>query len=129
MTENLVLRTIDISSLVRVLNLLETFLPQAKSDLEKAGLIQHFEMAYELIWKIMKKVLAQRGIEVLSPRETFRLAGIEKLIENAEVWFDFIQKRNLTVHIYDQHYAEEVISFLPVFIQESHQFIEKIKSL
>lgn len=129
MSENLVLKTIDISSLVRVLNLLETFVPQAKSDLEKAGLIQHFEMVYELIWKIMKKVLTQRGIEVLSPRETFRLAGMEKLIENSEIWFDFIQKRNLTFHIYDQRYAEEVISFLPIFIQESKKFIEKIKSL
>lgn len=129
MSENIVLNTIDISSLVRVLSLLETFLPQAKSDLEKAGVIQHFEMAYELIWKIMKKVLAQRGIEVMSPRETFRLAGLEKLIEKSEVWFDFIQKRNITVHIYNQHYAEEVIDFLPIFIKESHTFIEKIKSL
>lgn len=129
MSENIVLNTIDISSLVRVLSLLETFLPQAKSDLEKAGVIQHFEMAYELIWKIMKKVLAQRGIEVMSPRETFRLAGLEKLIEKSEVWFDFIQKRNITVHIYDQHYAEEVLKFLPIFIKESHTFIEKIKSL
>ena len=90
MKTQMILKTISISSLVHVLNLLETYLPQAHTDLERAGLIQYFEICYELTWKTMKKVLLHKGLEVLSPRETFRTAAAEQLISNIEIWFDFI---------------------------------------
>ena len=44
MKTQMILKTISISSLVHVLNLLETYLPQAHTDLERAGLIQYFEI-------------------------------------------------------------------------------------
>jgi nucleotidyltransferase substrate binding protein (TIGR01987 family) len=44
------------------------------SDIERAGLIHFFEMAFELSWKLMKDYLEQEGFTVTSPRETIKQA-------------------------------------------------------
>ena len=51
-----------------------------------------------------------------SPRETFRMAALEGFISDPEIWFNFLQKRNITVHSYHENEAEEVINICPVFI-------------
>ena len=57
-----------------------------------------------------RKVLLLRAQEVpISPKEIFRLAGLEGLISDAEVWFEFAKKRNKTSHTYDGEVAEEIL--------------------
>ena len=90
----------------------------ANSDLEKAGAIQRFEYCFELSWKFLKRTLSFRGIEVNSPRETFRTAAKEKLIEDPKIWFDFIRLRNITVHTYNEGVANEIFAQLPNFLIE-----------
>ncbi len=125
----IILNNINIESLLKAEKFLREALRDAKSPLEKAGAIQGFELCYELAWKTLKRVLAYRGIEVASPRETFRQAALEKLILDIEQWFDFIRKRNLTVHIYNQAIAEEIFLSLPIFINEFQSLISTLQGL
>ena len=42
------------------------------SKLEQAGLIQFFEMTFELAWKVLKDYLESEGYIIKSPRETIK---------------------------------------------------------
>ncbi|MCB9492768.1 MAG: nucleotidyltransferase substrate binding protein [Epsilonproteobacteria bacterium] len=127
--EKLILGHLDISPLLKTSNFFEQAIDQAQTDLEKAGAIQAFEFCYELAWKTMKRILSHRGIEATNPREVFRLAARDGLIADAEAWFEFIRKRNLTVHTYNEDLAEEIFDFLPAFNKELQTFIQTIKKL
>ena len=50
---------------------------QITSELEKAGIIQFFEMSFELAWKVLKDYLEAEGYVVKSPRETINLYSAE----------------------------------------------------
>lgn len=124
-----ILGHLSIDSLLKAQAFLSNAICNAHSELEKAGAIQAFEIAYELSWKTMKRILAFRGIETNSPRETFRLAATERLIDDIPVWFNVMEKRNLTVHVYNADVAKEVFDFLPVFAAELNKFIATIQAL
>ena len=125
-----ILHDIDISGLIKAKFMLDNAIKIANSPLEKTGAIQCFEYCYEISWKIMRKILLKDGIEVNNgSRAVFREAAINKLIDNAEVWFDFVIKRNLTSHTYDHDLAEEIFNFLPHFQHELDKFITRIKNL
>lgn len=125
----LVLGKIDITPLLEAKKSLDFAISNAKSDLEKAGAIQAFEYTYELCWKTMKRILTNQNIETSIPKDVFRTAAQFNLIEDAEVWFDFIKKRNETTHTYNKKTAEEIFSFLPAFQKEVGKFIAKIQTL
>ena len=116
---------LTITPFLQAHDLLSDALVIARSDLEKSGAIQHFKCCYELSWKFLRRVLASRGIEVNSPREIFRAAAQEKLIDNPETWFEFIGMRNQTVHTYNKVLAEEIFASLPAFKVE----LDKLKSV
>lgn len=120
---------LDIASLLKVQAFFNRVFKTAKSELEKAGAIHTFSCAYELAWKTMKRILNLRGIDVNSPREAFRRAGIGGLIADAEPWFEILKKRNLTTHVYDEEIALEVFESLPEFSQLLDQFINTIQKL
>lgn len=125
----LILNDISLDPLLKAQSFLTAAIRDAKSELEKAGAVQAFEFCYELAWKTMKRILNYRGLEGTSPREVFRLAAVEKLIDNPETWFEFIRQRNLTVHVYNRKVADEIFDFLPQFAHELEAFIQKIKIL
>ena len=77
--------------------------------LQKAGIIQFFEMSYELAWNVLKDYLEEQGfIEVNSPRSAIKKAFEVGLIENGHVWMNLLLDRNLTAHTYDEEKATEV---------------------
>ena len=78
------------------------------SDIEKAGIIQYFEISFELSWKLMKDYLFYLGYDVNSPRESIKRAFAIGLIDNGEEWLNALIDRNLTVHTYDQEQADEI---------------------
>ncbi len=77
--------------------------------IEKAGLIQFFEMSFELAWKVMKDYLEANGTEVKSPREAIKVAFQQALITDGHAWMDALTDRNLTVHTYDEETALLVV--------------------
>jgi nucleotidyltransferase substrate binding protein (TIGR01987 family) len=72
------------------------------SDVERAGIIQFFEMTFELSWKLIKDYLDSEGILVKSPREAIKHALQIELINGGDVWLMALSDRNLTVHTYDE---------------------------
>ena len=78
------------------------------SEAERGGLIQFFEMAFELSWKLLKDYLNAEGYEVKSPREAFKQAFQAGLIVNGGDWLTALEDRNLTSHTYDEETALRV---------------------
>ena len=71
----------------------------------------------------MKRLLDERGQIVNSPKETFRMAALEGFIDDPEIWFDFLKKRNMTVHTYNPNQANEVIAICALFSDEVKAFL------
>ena len=74
------------------------------SQLEKEGAIQRFEFALELAWKTLKDYMEEQGIIIkpVTPRNVIKSAFAAKLLDDAQVWLDMIQHRNLLSHRYDR---------------------------
>ncbi len=75
------------------------------SILERAGLIQFFEMTFELAWKLLKDYEEIEGFIVKTPREAIKQAFQSGLISNGHDWIDALQDRNLTAHTYNEETA------------------------
>lgn len=75
------------------------------SDAERAGLIQFFEISFELAWKVLKDYLEEEGFSVTSPRDAIKQAFQAGLLEDGHVWLEALKDRNLTVHTYEEKIA------------------------
>jgi nucleotidyltransferase substrate binding protein (TIGR01987 family) len=116
----------NIEPLLKAFSKFEKFRINDKTEQERAGIIQAFEYCFELSWKIMKRLLQERGKITNSPRETFRMAALEGFIADPEIWFDFIKKRNLTFHTYHEEEASRVVSICGTFSSEMKAFLQNI---
>ena len=120
------IENINIEPLLKAFSKFEQFRINSTTEQEKAGTIQAFEYCFELVWKIMKRLLEERGKIANSPKETFRMAALEGFISDPEIWFDFLRKRNLTVHTYNESEAENILAITESFSFEIKQFLQKI---
>lgn len=79
----------------RAFLLLETALAiPAPSVVERAGLIQFFEMSFELAWKLLRDYEEAEGFQVKTPRETLKQAFQSGLIDHGQDWLQALQDRN-----------------------------------
>jgi nucleotidyltransferase substrate binding protein (TIGR01987 family) len=79
------------------------------SEAERGGLIQFFEMAFELSWKLLKDYLTTEGYATItSPREAIKQAFQIQLIGDGGTWLLALEDRNLTTHTYDEATALRV---------------------
>lgn len=98
-------------------------------ELERAGIIQFFEMALELAWKVMKDYLEVEGFQPKSPKETIKQALQVELFEDAQVWLDALEDRNLTVHTYDESASIEIQERIKeMYFPALQQFYKYLKS-
>ncbi|MEI8365121.1 MAG: HI0074 family nucleotidyltransferase substrate-binding subunit [Parachlamydiaceae bacterium] len=121
--------TIDLSKLFKARDIFERFRQDMQDDRDQAGAIQAFEFCYELAWKMMKRVLESRGQEVGSPKDTFRKAVLEKIIDDPEIWFEFQKKRNLTSHTYEQENVNAILEIFDTFSIELEKLIQRLGTL
>ena len=99
-----------------------------ETDLERAGIIQLFEVAFELSWKVMKDYLEAEELRVNSPREVIKTAFHIGLIENGHVWIDALTDRNLTVHTYDEAVAKKMVQEIAEsYFLELEKLYERLK--
>jgi nucleotidyltransferase substrate binding protein (TIGR01987 family) len=75
------------------------------SVIERAGLIQFFEMSFELGWKLLKDYEEAEGFVVKSPRDAIKQAFQADLISQGYDWIDALDDRNLTTHTYNEETA------------------------
>ena len=99
---------------------------------QKAGIIQFFEMSFELAWNMVKDYLEEQGfVDIKSPRSALKKAFEMNIIENGHDWMDLLQDRNLTAHTYDEQKAtdmEQLISnkYFPILKALQLSFKQKL---
>lgn len=80
--------------------------PALQEEYKLDVMIQRFELAYDLAWKLLKHVLLEQGIRAISPLEVFREAfPFGWLGEDPELWHKMIRDRNDTTHTYHPKHA------------------------
>lgn len=119
---------IQIEQLDRAIARLEETLKLEPTQVNKDATIQRFEFTFELSWKLMKTFAFNKGIEIVSPKDSIRTAAQLELITNVELWFDFLDARNKSSHIYNENMASEVYEEIKKFLPAVRKFIEKIKA-
>jgi nucleotidyltransferase substrate binding protein (TIGR01987 family) len=78
------------------------------SVVERAGMIQFFEMSFELGWKLLKDYEEAEGFAVKSPRDAIKQAFQSEFISQGHDWIDALDDRNLTTHTYNEATAVAV---------------------
>ncbi len=124
----LILHDLDISSLLKAANRFDEVLQLKKDEIVRDAAIQRFEFTFELVWKTLRKILLKRGIEANSPKTVFRLAAKDSIITDLDTWFNFIDYRNQTTHVYNESIAEEIYKNLPIFQKYTNSLITKLKT-
>ncbi|MFE8701736.1 nucleotidyltransferase substrate binding protein [Cytobacillus sp. FJAT-54145] len=104
--------------------LLEKYASQEiNNELERAGIIQFFEMTFELRWKVLKDYLEAQGYDVKTPRESIKQAFQIELISEGHLWLEALSKRNLTSHTYDDQLADKLVKEI------KHEYLPILRSL
>ncbi len=101
--------------------------PPWRNDRERDGSIQRFEFTFELMWKTGKRVLADHGIEALSPKAVIREMAAQGWIESPEKFMQYQQAR--TSHVYLESVAVWVAKQIPDFLTDVKGLLQKFKSL
>jgi nucleotidyltransferase substrate binding protein, HI0074 family len=100
------------SNFSKAMRHLENALQISEPDMvQKAGIIQFFEMSFELAWNMVKDYLEEQGfVDIRSPRGALKKAFEVNLLDNdnGHDWMDLLQDRNLTAHTYDEQKATEM---------------------
>jgi len=103
-----------------------------QQEVIRAGVIQNFELAYELCWKFMKRWLetniSPMVADGVTRRELFRLAAENRLIDDVEQWMIYHDARNQTAHIYDLEVAQEVYETARGFVRDARKLLQALES-
>ena len=98
----------------------------------RAGVIQNFEITYELCWKLMDRWLSMNlgasAVDGVTRRELFRLAAQQRLIADVDLWWQYHQARNITSHIYNEHKAESVYRAIGDFVQDARALLTALEA-
>jgi nucleotidyltransferase substrate binding protein (TIGR01987 family) len=101
---------------------------ELETELEQAGIIQFFEMTFELAWKVMKDYLESQGYLVKSPREAIKQAFQIGLIDDGHIWIDALSNRNLTAHTYNQALVKKfLVEIKQLYLPAFQQLYERLK--
>lgn len=77
--------------------------------------IQRFEFTIELYWKLLKRILQTKGVDVLYPRDVLQEAYAGKLIDHEQTWLNMLKDRNLTSHTYDEKLADVIYNNIKTY--------------
>ncbi len=100
------------------------------SEIVKDATIQRFEYNYELFWKLLKSILQEReGIDCFSLKSCIR-KGLEAGLmneEDASVFLQMVDYRNVTSHLYSSDVSEEVYKRIKDYYALMKNFFERLK--
>lgn len=88
--------------------------------------IQRFEFCVELAWKTSIKLL---GLNTQAPNPAIREMAQNKLIDDPQIWFDFLLARNKTSHTYDEDVAKLVYLEVEKILPQLDDLISRLKTL
>ena len=133
------MNALDIRWIQRFSNFERSFSPlcealkiESPSVVERAGLIQFFEMAFELSWKLLKDYEEMEGFAPKTPREVIKQAFQAELVRDGHGWVNALQDRNLMSHTYNEKVAIDVenrirIQYFPLLKELYEMFKSKLE--
>ena len=86
-----------------------------ENEIYRIGVIGKFNLTFELSWKALQEVLRNHGVDgadVGSPREILQIAYKVGFISDSDSWLLMLRKRNLSVHVYNEEEAKELVSLI-----------------
>jgi len=81
---------------------------ESPNEAERMGLVQAFEIVFELSWKTLKDYLTEQGFQEKTPKGVLKLAFQNELVADGHHWMEALASRNETVHTYDDKMAEKL---------------------
>ena len=93
----------------------------------RASVIQHFEICYELCWKMMKRFIEMdigSEADIFTRKDLFRISAEKRLIDDFGHWVVFHWVRNMTSHVYDEEMANDIYKTAKSFAQDLHAFLK-----
>ena len=104
-----------------------------ETDIVRDAAIQRFEFTFELVWKTLQLYLEHEGFESGSPRAVLKRAFVIRLIsdqDEADVWLQMLDDRNLTSHAYDETFAGRIYTrIVHDYAPRLARMAEKIQTL
>ena len=98
----------------------------------RAGVVKHFEITYELSWKLMARWLntnvASDTADGVTRRQLYRLSAAHKLISDVDRWMRHHDARNTTSHIYDSKKAQQVYEAVRGFTHDAWQLLKALEA-
>jgi nucleotidyltransferase substrate binding protein (TIGR01987 family) len=121
--------SLSFTHLLRAQKSFEKFRTRLTDEQLKAGAIKAFEYCFELSWKTLKKYLEiyETEEDIKGSRDTVRVATRLGIIKNPDLWFDFIEGRNATSHVYEESTADDIIDLFPLFSDELEHVINEMQ--
>ena len=96
----------------------------------RAGIVQYFELTYELAVKLIEKQLSEI---VANPEDLtkfsnrMREAARAGLIHDPAAYINYRDMRNRTAHTYDCELTEEAVATMPEFLDSVRFLIEELR--
>lgn len=119
---------VSLKKAVELLNESKSSQPE-NIELHKAlrdACIQRFEFCVELSWKVSIKLL---GLETKAPHPAIRDMAQNMLIDDPQIWFEFLLARNKTSHSYDEDVAKSVYAEVIKLLPELDNLIPRLQKL
>ena len=133
--------SLQLGSLAKSIDILERSVKTANTlntsdeDLQetvRAGVIQHFKVAYELSWKMIKRWLEENivaaSIDGVTQRNLFRLGAENRLIADSELWLDYHKARNSISHTYNEDAALNVFAEAAEFVHDAKYLLKMLEA-
>ncbi len=104
-------------------------LKEPTTDIVRDSAIKRFEFTFDLCWKLLKVYLNEKkGIVCSSPKDCFREAYRQGIIDYDEDWIRFVDLRNETVHTYQEEMAKKVYRALPTALKHFESLLPVVRN-
>ncbi|MFZ4099845.1 MAG: HI0074 family nucleotidyltransferase substrate-binding subunit [Chlamydiia bacterium] len=80
--------------------------------------VKRFELAWELCWKTLQKILDREGLPAAGPRPVMQNAFQLQLLPAPFLWQQMLESRNLAAHMYSPLDAMQLYELLPSYLQQ-----------
>jgi nucleotidyltransferase substrate binding protein (TIGR01987 family) len=101
------------SDLARILDALQVRLERRNEAFATDSAILHFNLAFEVAWKLCQTIAQLDGVRTDSPRDALRAAFKMGFADNETRLLGLVQTRNQITHIYRAEFAAAVLAELP----------------
>ncbi|PIP16967.1 MAG: nucleotidyltransferase [Candidatus Portnoybacteria bacterium CG23_combo_of_CG06-09_8_20_14_all_37_13] len=109
----------------RAVDRFEEILNQEKTEMVRDSAIKRFEFCFDLCWKTIKAFLEEeKGITCRSPKECFRQAFQQELLDYDDFWLRMTDWRNQAIHTYSEKFADAFFKELPKTLKRFKMLLE-----